>query len=312
MGVSESGARPRRPDRRGAATDAVPILVVDDDPGTLRHVRDTLTEAGYAPLVAGDPRELSRILRTEKPRLVLLDLMLPGTDGIQLMQTVPELADLPVIFISGYGRDETIARALEAGAEQHSRLALDGTGVSLFEVEQAAFKARAAPESRITSAIRLVGVIRPLTEHGNPSFSRRFSHQGRPLSPRLGTAAAPQAVRRSCASRSSTRATGRPPRARAGMVESARNHHQGLLPTPTSGDDEAAIQDTVGDDAATFTLTFNEVERHIACPLALSGSGLLLLAGAVLLRKRRTRDALDRLGALRVAEYLRRLRRYRL
>ena len=91
----------------------------DDDPGTLRHVRDTLTEAGYAPLVTGDPRELSRILRTEKPRLVLLDLMLPGTDGIQLMQTVPELADLPVIFISGYGRDETIARALEAGADDY-------------------------------------------------------------------------------------------------------------------------------------------------------------------------------------------------
>ena len=116
---ADAGARPRRPARRDAATDAVPILVVDDDPGTLRHVRDTLTDAGYAPLVTGDPRELSRILRTEKPRLVLLDLMLPGTDGIQLMQTVPELADLPVIFISGYGRDETIARALEAGADDY-------------------------------------------------------------------------------------------------------------------------------------------------------------------------------------------------
>ena len=115
-GPAAAGARPAR---RGAATDAVPILVVDDDPGTLRHVRDTLTEAGYAPLVTGDPGELSRILRTEKPRLVLLDLMLPGTDGIQLMQTMPELADLPVIFISGYGRDETIARALEAGADDY-------------------------------------------------------------------------------------------------------------------------------------------------------------------------------------------------
>ena len=59
----------------------MPILVVDDDPDTLRHVRDTLTDAGYAPLVTGNPRELSRILRTEKPRLVLLDLMLPGPTG---------------------------------------------------------------------------------------------------------------------------------------------------------------------------------------------------------------------------------------
>ena len=43
----------------------------------------------------------------------------PGTDGIELMQNVPELAELPVIFISGYGRDETIARALEAGAADY-------------------------------------------------------------------------------------------------------------------------------------------------------------------------------------------------
>ena len=45
--------------------------------------------------------------------------MLPGTDGVELMQTVPGLSDLPVIFISGYGRDETIARALEAGADDY-------------------------------------------------------------------------------------------------------------------------------------------------------------------------------------------------
>ena len=119
--AAESGAGPAsgRPGAPGHAPDVVPILVVDDDPETLRHVRNTLEEAGYAPLVTGDPRELPRILRAEKPRLVLLDLMLPGTDGVELMQTVPELADLPVIFISAYGRDETIARALEAGADDY-------------------------------------------------------------------------------------------------------------------------------------------------------------------------------------------------
>ena len=95
------------------------ILAVDDDPHTLRQVRDTLSEAGYAPLVTGDPGELARLIRTRRPRLVLLDLMLPGTDGIALMEQVPELADLPVIFISGYGRDETVARALESGAADY-------------------------------------------------------------------------------------------------------------------------------------------------------------------------------------------------
>ena len=75
------------------------ILVVDDDPQTLRYVRDALTASGYAPLVTGGDADLSHIIRTEKPHLVLLDLMLPGTDGIALMESVPELAELPVVFI---------------------------------------------------------------------------------------------------------------------------------------------------------------------------------------------------------------------
>ena len=113
-----SGAAPDRPaPRQGREPDA--ILVVDDDPQTLRYVRDTLSEAGFSPLVTGDHGELAAIIRAEKPALVLLDLMLPGIDGIELMETVPELAGLPVIFISGYGRDETIARALAAGAEDY-------------------------------------------------------------------------------------------------------------------------------------------------------------------------------------------------
>ncbi|MCY4438665.1 MAG: response regulator [Deltaproteobacteria bacterium] len=95
------------------------VLVVDDDPQTLRFVRDALVGAGYSALVTGEHSELSQVIRAEKPHLVLLDLMLSGTDGIELMESVPELSDLPVIFISGYGRDETVARALEAGAADY-------------------------------------------------------------------------------------------------------------------------------------------------------------------------------------------------
>ncbi|MDE2940713.1 MAG: response regulator [Chloroflexota bacterium] len=102
-----------------AATDAARVLVVDDDPQTLRYVRQTLTEAGYAVTVTGEYEQLSRIIRTEKPHLVLLDLVLPGADGIALMGSVPDLAHLPVVFISGYGRDETIAQALDAGAADY-------------------------------------------------------------------------------------------------------------------------------------------------------------------------------------------------
>ena len=53
-----------------------------------------------------------------------------GADGIKLMEAASELADLPVNFISGYGRDETIARALEAGAQDYMVKAVlaQGTG----------------------------------------------------------------------------------------------------------------------------------------------------------------------------------------
>ena len=95
------------------------ILVVDDDPAMLHYVRDALVSAGYAPVVTGDPREVADLVGTHKPQLVLLDLVLPETDGIELMQRIPALEDLPVIFISGYGRDETIARALELGAADY-------------------------------------------------------------------------------------------------------------------------------------------------------------------------------------------------
>ena len=104
---------PIRPDEKAR------ILAVDDDPRMLRLVRDALAAAGYAPLVTGEPGELAAIIRAERPRLVLLDLILPGQDGIELMAELPELSDIPVIFISAYGRDETVARALEAGAADY-------------------------------------------------------------------------------------------------------------------------------------------------------------------------------------------------
>ena len=117
-------SEPAGPAARATGTPPEPreptrILVVDDDPQTLRFVRDALTRAGYSVLVTGEHEEIVHIIRTENPSLVLLDLMLPGTDGVALMENVAELADLPVVFISGYGRDENVARALEAGAADY-------------------------------------------------------------------------------------------------------------------------------------------------------------------------------------------------
>ena len=114
-------ARPARVagDGRVVAAGALRVLAVDDDPKDLLYVRGILEDAGYGAIVTGDPEEVPDLLDRHRPDLVLLDLLLPGTDGIELMQSLPALADRPVIFLSAYGRDETIARALEAGAADY-------------------------------------------------------------------------------------------------------------------------------------------------------------------------------------------------
>ena len=95
------------------------ILAVDDDPQTLRYVRDALSKAGYAPIVTGDPEDVDRLLEEKKPHLVLLDLMLPGAYGIDLMKQIMETAEVPVIFLSAYGQENIIARAFEMGAADY-------------------------------------------------------------------------------------------------------------------------------------------------------------------------------------------------
>ena len=78
------GVSPGRPFRRPGAREREKqrILVVDDDPGTLRDVRDALSDAGYAPLVTGGADGLAGLIRTEKPDLLLHDVVLASADGI--------------------------------------------------------------------------------------------------------------------------------------------------------------------------------------------------------------------------------------
>ncbi len=115
IGSQTVSTRPRR-QRRGNEGEPVSVLAVDDDPQTLKYVRDILSQSGYAPIVTGDPADALRLMEEEKPNLVLLDLMLPETDGIELMKNILRMADVPVIFLSAYGREELIARAFDMGA----------------------------------------------------------------------------------------------------------------------------------------------------------------------------------------------------
>jgi len=146
--AASSAASPAssRSSRRGRWDEEEPmaVLVVDDDPQELRYVRDTLVSAGYAPLVTGDPEEAVRLMNDERPRLALLDMVLPGADGIELMQAILKITDVPVIFLSAYGRDDTIARAFEAGAVDYVVKPFSPT--ELAARIRAALRRRDAPE----------------------------------------------------------------------------------------------------------------------------------------------------------------------
>ena len=129
---------------RGRAAEQVRVLAVDDDPQALRHIRDALLKFDYTPVVTADPEEALRLVEEEKPHLVLLDLMLPGADGIELMQYIVETADVPVVFVSAYGQDQLVARAFDRGAADY--LVKPFSPVELAARIRAALRRQETPE----------------------------------------------------------------------------------------------------------------------------------------------------------------------
>ena len=118
---SASAMAPYRPSpgSRRAEREQLRVLAIDDDPQALRYVRTALTREGYAPILTGDPAEVPGLVEAQAPHLVLMDLMLPGTDGIELMRDITRTADVPVIFVSAYGQEEHVTRAFDMGAADY-------------------------------------------------------------------------------------------------------------------------------------------------------------------------------------------------
>ena len=152
-----SAAPPSSRRRRAQQTERERVLVVDDDPGALRYVRDALTKAGYTPIVTGDPEEVPALMEAHSPHLVLLDLVFPGADGIELMRDILKKKDVPIIFLSVYGQDETIARAFDLGAADYVVKPFSPT--ELAARIRAALRRRALPERPEPSEPYVVGEL---------------------------------------------------------------------------------------------------------------------------------------------------------
>src|SRR2546422_3243905 len=100
--------------------DAVPtILVVDDEPRIVRLVRDYLEHGGFTVLVASDGPTALRTARTGRPDLVILDLALPGLDGLDVTRALRRDGEVPIIMLTARTEESDKVVGLELGADDY-------------------------------------------------------------------------------------------------------------------------------------------------------------------------------------------------
>lgn len=95
------------------------ILVVDDEPGVVELMRDFLEADGFAVLVARDGAGALATLSSEQVDCVLLDVMMPGVSGFEVLRRIRETADVPVLFLSARDGASDKIRGLRLGSDDY-------------------------------------------------------------------------------------------------------------------------------------------------------------------------------------------------
>src|SRR5260221_3781776 len=85
------------------STPEPPILVVDDDPKIVALVRTYLERERYSVITAADGPSALRAIERDSPRLVILDLMLPGLDGLSVIRRARAVTEVPILVLSARG-----------------------------------------------------------------------------------------------------------------------------------------------------------------------------------------------------------------
>lgn len=99
--------------------DTPTILVVDDDPYILMSLEFLMRKSGYAVLVARNGTEALDCIQTQKPDIILLDIMMPDVDGYEICQHIkstPELKHIQVVFVSAKTSEQDVQKGLKLGA----------------------------------------------------------------------------------------------------------------------------------------------------------------------------------------------------
>ncbi len=95
------------------------ILIVEDDPGTLEIVALYLRRDGHKVVTAGDGRDGLRLAREASPDLVVLDLMLPGLDGMEVCRSLRAESQVPVVMLTARVEEEDRLAGLDLGADDY-------------------------------------------------------------------------------------------------------------------------------------------------------------------------------------------------
>jgi two-component system KDP operon response regulator KdpE len=98
---------------------ATRALVVEDDPNIVDLIRSNLAVRGFDTIVSADGSRALRLLETESPDIVLLDLMLPEIDGFELCRQIRERSSVAIIVVSARGGERDKVSALNVGADDY-------------------------------------------------------------------------------------------------------------------------------------------------------------------------------------------------
>ena len=95
------------------------ILVIDDDEALSEMIGIVLRNDGFDPVFCADGAEALAVFKATQPDLVLLDLMLPGTDGIEVCRQIRNESDLPIVMLTAKSDTSDVVRGLESGADDY-------------------------------------------------------------------------------------------------------------------------------------------------------------------------------------------------
>ena len=95
------------------------VLVVDDQPGLVRLVRDNLETLQFKVITASEGNKAIDIAENEKPDLVILDIMLPGQDGYQVCKRIREFSTVPIIMLTARNDRQDLVMGFEMGADDY-------------------------------------------------------------------------------------------------------------------------------------------------------------------------------------------------